>query len=58
LGLSRDVLLYAAPVNIFLRYVLEMLFENQPPSAFDVFKGQVKKIRSLVKKSDKDVLPR
>lgn len=38
-------------------YVLEMLFENQPPSAFDVFKGQVKKIRSLVKKSDKDVLP-
>ena len=32
-----------------------MLFKNQPPAAFDTFKGQVKKIRSMVKKSDKDL---
>ena len=34
---------------------METLFEDQPPEAFDNFKGQVKKLRSVVKKSDKDI---
>merc|ERR1712142_199280 len=35
-------------------YVLEKLFADQPENALDNFKSQVKKLRSLVKKCDKD----
>jgi len=35
-------------------YILEKLFSDQPPPALDNFKSQVKKLRSLVKKNEKE----
>lgn len=41
-------------INASYRYILEKLFSDQPPPALDNFKSQVKKLRSLVKKNEKE----